>query len=82
MRMTILAGLAMPFMTVAAVADQPVSAEEGENIQIAIAAWGCEGGEMRKESDGTFEVDGAACTTGSDDIELNRTFTVTEIDLS
>ncbi len=64
-----------------AVADDKVSEADGKKIQDAIAAWGCSGGEMEKESEGTgvFEVDDATCKTGQYDIKLDANFAVTGI---
>lgn len=65
----------------AAFADDKVSDEEGKKIQDALAAWGCSGGEMEKESEGSgvFEVDDAKCKTGQYDVKLDSKFTVTGI---
>ena len=57
----------------AAFADEKVSDEEAKKIQDAIAAWGCSGGEMEKESEGSgvYEIDDANCKTGQYDIKLD-----------
>ena len=65
----------------AAVADDKVSEDEGKKIQAALAAWGCSGGEMEKESEGSgvFEVDDATCKGGQYDVKLDANFVVTDI---
>ncbi|MCH9764449.1 MAG: hypothetical protein K0U34_00435 [Alphaproteobacteria bacterium] len=65
----------------AAFADDKVSEDEGKKIQAALAAWGCSGGEMEKESEGSgvFEVDDATCKGGQYDVKLNSNFAVTSI---
>lgn len=64
-----------------AVADDKVSEDEGKKIQTALAAWGCSGGEMEKESEGSgvYEVDDAKCTGGQYDVKLDANFAVTGI---
>lgn len=64
-----------------AVADEKVSEADGKKIQEALAAWGCSGGEMEKESEGSgvFEVDDAKCKDGQYDFKLNADFVVTEV---
>ncbi|HEX6001577.1 MAG TPA: hypothetical protein VFZ16_19615 [Hyphomicrobiaceae bacterium] len=65
----------------AALADQPVSPEDGEKIQAAIKDWGCAGGEMEQETEatGVFEVDDADCQDGQYDIKLDKDFKVISI---
>ena len=65
----------------AAIADEKVSEEEGKKIQDAIAAWGCSGGEMEKEDEGSgvYEVDDAKCKGGQFDIKLDKDFGVTSM---
>ncbi len=79
-RITIFAATLMMASGVA-VGDDKVSEAEGTKIQTAIAVWGCSGGEMEKESEGSgvFEVDDAKCKAGQYDIKLNTNFVVTEI---
>ncbi len=64
-----------------AVADDKVSDADGKKIQEALAAWGCSGGEMEKESEGSgvFEVDDAKCKGGQYDVKLDANFAVTSI---
>ena len=65
----------------AAFADEKVSEADGKKIQDAIAAWGCSGGEMEKESEGSgvFEVDDANCKGGQYDVKLDANFSVTSM---
>ena len=67
--------------TAAAVADDKVSADEGQKVQAALSAWGCSGGTMEKETEGSgvYEVDDASCKTGQYDVKLNSSFVVTSI---
>lgn len=62
----------------AAFADEKVSDAEAKKITDALAAIGCSGGEMEKESEGTgvFEVDDATCKDGQYDIKLDAEFKV------
>ena len=64
-----------------ALADKPVSEAEAEKIQAALKVWGCSGGEMEQETEGTgvFEVDDAKCTNGQYDIKLDKDFRVISI---
>lgn len=59
-----------------AFADEKPSSEEADRITKAIAALGCSGGEMEKESEasGTYEIDDAKCKDGQFDIKLDRDF--------
>ena len=59
-----------------ALADTPVSPAEAEKIKAALAALGCTGGKMEKETEasGTFEVDDAKCKDGQYDIKLDKDF--------
>lgn len=61
-----------------ALADESVSAAEAEKIQAELKAWGCEGGDMEKETSGPvhYEVDDAICADGEFDIKLNADFRV------
>lgn len=44
-----------------ALADKPVSQADAEKIQAALKAWGCSGGKMEQETEGSaiYEVDDA-----------------------
>lgn len=79
-RMALIAS-ALMMVSGAAFADEKVSEADGKKIQDALAAWGCSGGEMEKESEGSgvFEVDDAKCKAGQYDVKLDANFSVTEI---
>jgi hypothetical protein len=65
----------------AALADEKPTDEEAAKIKEAISAWGCEGGEYEKESEGTgvYEVDDAKCKTGQYDFKLDKDFNVISV---
>lgn len=73
--------LLVVLLTVPALADKPVSQAEVEKIQAALKAWGCSGGDMEQETEGTgvYEVDDAKCTDGQYDIKLDQDFKVISI---
>ena len=59
-----------------ALADTPVTPAEGEKITAALEAFGCTGGKMEKETEGSgyFEVDDAKCNwAGSTTSSSTRT---------
>jgi hypothetical protein len=62
-------------------ADTPVTPAEAEKIKAALEAWGCTGGKMEKETEGSgyFEVDDAKCKDGQYDFKLDKDFKVTVI---
>ncbi len=64
------------FAVTPALADEKPSEEEAKKITEAIAALGCSGGEMEKETEasGYFEVDDAKCKDGQFDIKLDKDF--------
>jgi hypothetical protein len=64
--------------TSALLADTPVTPTEAEKIKTALEAWGCTGGKMEKETEGSgyFEVDDAKCRDGQYDIKLDQDFKV------
>ncbi len=64
------------FAVTPVLADEKPSEEEAKKITEAIAALGCSGGEMEKESEasGYFEVDDAKCKDGQFDIKLDKDF--------
>lgn len=78
MRKIAIAALAIVFCGTAAWADEKPSDAEAKNIQAALSAWGCSGGEMEKESEGTgvFEVDDAKCKDGQYDFKLDKDFKI------
>ena len=61
-----------------ALADTPVTPAEAEKIKAALEAFGCTGGKMEKETEGSgyFEVDDAKCKDGQYDIKLDKDFKV------
>lgn len=81
MNRMMVAGCSLLMAAGAAFADEKVSEADGKKIQDALAVWGCSGGEMEKESEGSgvYEVDDATCKTGQYDVKLDSKFTVMEI---
>jgi hypothetical protein len=75
----------LPFLvamlSVPALADKPVAPDEAEKIQAALKEWGCSGGKMEQESEGSgvYEVDDATCPDGQYDIKLDDEFRVISI---
>ena len=67
--------------TSALLADTPVTPAEAEKIKATLEAWGCTGGKMEKETEGSgyFEVDDAKCRDGQYDIKLDKDFKVTSM---
>ena len=67
--------------TSALLADTAVTPAEAEKIKAALEAWGCTGGKMEKETEGSgyFEVDVAKCRDGQYDIKLDKDFKVTSM---
>ena len=65
--------------TSALLADTAVTPAEAEKIKAALEAWGCTGGKMERETEGSgyFEVDDAKCRDGQYDIKLDKDFKVT-----
>jgi hypothetical protein len=59
-----------------ALADTPVTPAEAEKIKAALEAFGCSGGKMEKETEGSgyFEIDDAKCKDGQYDIKLDKDF--------
>jgi hypothetical protein len=70
--------LAAVFGSTVVFADTPVSPAEAEKIKATLQAWGCSGGKMEKETEGTgvYEVDDAKCRDGQYDIKLDQDFKV------
>jgi hypothetical protein len=56
----------------------PVTPAEGEKIKAALEVFGCTGGKMEKETEGSgyFEVDDAKCKDGQYDVKLDKDFKV------
>jgi hypothetical protein len=82
MRFILMAFAAAGFIgsaTTFGLADNKVSSEEAEKIKAALEAFGCTGGEMEKEDEGStllYEVDDAKCKSGEYDIKLDKNFNV------
>jgi hypothetical protein len=62
----------------AALADTPVSEADAQKIRAALQAFGCSGGKMEQETEGTsvYEVDDAKCRDGQYDIKLDKDFKI------
>lgn len=69
---------ALAFCSTAAFADDKPTDDEAAKIKDAVAAWGCEGGEYEKESEGTgvFEAEDVKCKSGQYDFRLDKDFKV------
>lgn len=66
----------------AALADEKPSEADAKKVQETLSAWGCEGGEIEKESEatGVFEIDDAKCKDGQQyDIKLDSDFNLRSI---
>ena len=63
---------------ITALADAPVSEADATKIRATLQAWGCSGGKMEQETEGTgvYEVDDAKCKDGQYDIKLDKDFKV------
>jgi hypothetical protein len=61
-------------MSTTVLADTPVSEADAQKIRTALQAWGCQGGKMEQETEGSgvYEVDDAKCTGGQYDIKLDQ----------
>lgn len=76
-RFALVSAAALMATSIAASANEQPTAEELAKVKETLAAWGCEGGDIEKESEGTgvFEVDDAKCKDGQQyDIKLDRGF--------
>ena len=76
-KLALLTAAAMFAMSSAALADEKPTDEEAAKIKETLAAWGCEGGEIEKEDEGTgvFEIDDAKCKDGQQyDIKLDSNY--------
>jgi hypothetical protein len=78
MRLIIATAAALVLGSAAAFADSKPSAEEAAKINEAVAAWGCEGGEVEKETEGTgvYEAEDVKCKSGQYDFRLDKNFKV------
>lgn len=82
MKRIALAVAAAVMASTAAFADDKPSEAEAAKIKETLAAWGCEGGEYEKESEGTgvFEIDDAKCKDGKQyDIKLDSNYALTSM---
>jgi hypothetical protein len=73
---------AILFLSTAAVlADAPVSEADAQKIRATLQSWGCSGGKLEQETEGTgvYEVDDAKCHDGQYDIKLDNEFKVISI---
>ena len=77
MKRTLVAFVAMS-MSTAVLADTPVSEADAQKIRAALEAWGCSGGKMEQETEGTgvYEVE---CKDGQYDIKLDKDFKIISI---
>ena len=80
MKQMLLAVAAISISTMA-LADKPVTPAEAEKIKAALQIWGCSGGKMEQETEGSgiYEVDDATCHGARYDIKLDKEFKVTSI---
>jgi hypothetical protein len=78
MKPTLMALVAVFVGSSFALADTPVSPANAEKIKATLQAWGCSGGKMEQETEGTsvYEVDDAKCKDGQYDIKLDKDFKV------
>jgi hypothetical protein len=78
MKPTLMAFVAVLIGRTFALADTPVSPADAEKIKATLQAWGCSGGKMEQETEGTsvYEVDDAKCKDGQYDIKLDKDFKV------
>ena len=77
MKILAIIALALGLSATAAVAG-PVTHDQARNIQAAIVAQDCYGGELETESGGNvaFEVEDAVCPDGVFDFKLDRDFNI------
>jgi hypothetical protein len=75
---TLMAFVAVLIGSTFALADTPVSPADAEKIKATLQAWGCSGGKMEQETEGTsvYEIDDAKCKDGQYDIKLDKDFKV------
>ena len=78
MKQLLIAAAALAFVATPAFADDDPSEAEAAKIKEAIAAWGCEGGDYEKESEGTgvFEAEDVKCKDGQYDFRLTKDYKV------
>ena len=77
MRTIAIAALAALFALPAFADEKPTDAEAGK-IKDTVAAWGCSGGTVEKESEGTgvFEAEDVKCKDGQYDFRLDKEYKV------
>jgi hypothetical protein len=73
-----IAAAALVFAAAPAFADDDPTDAEAAKIKEAVAAWGCEGGEYEKETEGTgiYEAEDVTCKSGQYDFRLDKDFKV------
>jgi len=78
MKPIVLAVSALALCVAHALADEPVSQDEAASIQAALQDWGCEGGEMERETGRPliYEIDDAVCGEQEFDFKLDDKFDV------
>ncbi len=78
MKPTLMACVVVLLGSTFAFADSPVSSADAEKIKAALQAWGCSGGKMERETEGSsvYEVDDAKCKDGQYDVKLDKEFKV------
>jgi hypothetical protein len=81
MKRFLIAAVAAALCSTTAFADDKPTDEEAAKIKAAVAAWGCEGGNYEKESEGTgvFEAEDVKCKDGQYDIRLTKDYKVFSI---
>jgi hypothetical protein len=81
MKCALMACAALSMSMAAALADAPVSEADAQKIRVTLQSWGCSGGKMEQETEGSgvYEVDDAKCKDGQYDIKLDKEFKVISI---
>jgi hypothetical protein len=81
MRRALIVFAAMSMSIAAALADGPVSEQDAQKIRTTMEAWGCSGGKIEQETEGSgiYEVDDAKCKDGQYDLKLDKEFKVISI---
>ncbi|MBN8831179.1 MAG: PepSY domain-containing protein [Sphingomonadales bacterium] len=82
MKRMLLAASLVCALSLPALADAPLSAEEQKQATAAAAAWGCEGGKWEKETEatGVYELDDAKCKDGAAyDLKFDKDFKLRSI---
>ena len=73
---TLIVIVATSIFTTAGYANSKPTDDEAVKVKAALAAWGCEGGSIEKETEasGVFEVDDAKCKGAQYDIKLDSSY--------